>query len=179
MGFLLFCGAMILSSAYKVPKQTIDSAKSSISFSISNLYVNTVEGNFMGFEGDVKLDLKNLGNSSFEIKIPVSNINTENKDRDNHLQAEEYFNSSKFPFIIFTSTNVISTAKGLDISGKLNIKGITKTITIPFKYETTKEGYLLIGNFQVDRYDFKVGSEGSFGMGRMVDLKIQCLIKNN
>lgn len=178
MRSLFLISAFLLSHVGGLKPETLDKSKSSVSFSISNLYVNTVEGSFSDFTGKVVFDAQKPENSTFKIKIPVSSIDTENKDRDKHLQAEEYFNSEKFPYIIFTSSFVKKTALGLDITGNLSIKGVSKKFTIPFTYSKNDGGYLLKGNFELDRYDFKVGSDGSFSMGIEVNLKIDCYIKS-
>ncbi len=178
MRIVLVGSAIVLSSLLFILNQKIDSQKSTVTFSISNLFVNTVEGSFRNFEGEASFDIENPEKSSFKIKIPVSSINTENEDRDKHLQAEEYFHSEKFPFVEFNSTFVNKTAEGIDISGMLKIKGVTKEFTIPFNSEKTKEGYHLTGKLEIDRFDFNVGSEGSFSMGRKVELGIDFYIKN-
>lgn len=173
IALLLFFGSSAILSA-----QTIDSEKSKVNFSISNMKWRTVEGSFSKFSGTANFNDKDLAKANFEISIPVSSIDTDNSKRDKHLQAEEYFNSAKYSNITFKSTFVNATATGIDITGKLTIKGVSKTVTIPFKYETTSNGYLLKGDLELDRYDYKVGSDGTFAMGRKVQLEILCYLKN-
>ena len=170
--------AILFNLGGSLKAQTIDTDKSRANFSISNMKIGSVLGSFSEFSGTSNFDTRDITKSSFEISIPVSSIDTKNPKRDAHLQAEEYFNAGVHPNITFKSAFVNPTAIGLDITGKLNIKGTEKTVTIPFRYETTEEGYLLKGNFVLDRYDFKVGGKGSFAMGREVKLEILCYLKN-
>lgn len=178
MRITLFLLSIVLSSSFIVHEKGLDSQKSGVSFSINNMIFNTVEGSFKNFKGEVEFDINKPESSSFKIQIPVASIDTENEDRDKHLLAKKYFDAEKYPFIEFNSTFVNKTAEGFDITGNLKIKGLIKAFTIPFTSEKTKDGFLLKGQFEIDRYDFKVGPSGSFGMGREVSLKINCFLKN-
>lgn len=152
--------------------------KSYIDFEVSNFKVNTVEGNLSDISGVVKFDLADVNSSSFKIKIGISSINTENEERDEHLQAEEFFNAEKYPKATFTSTSVSKEGEDYVVKGELTIKGITQSVSIPFKYTELKGGFLLSGPLTVDRYDFKVGESSSFTIGRDIDLTIHCYLVN-
>tara|TARA_R110002124_G_scaffold102597_3_gene250813 strand:- start:288 stop:833 length:546 start_codon:yes stop_codon:yes gene_type:complete len=176
MKYIFLSALFFFVKAGSNPSQEVQPSKSKISFSISNMIVNTVEGSFTDFSGEVFFDINKMENSRFQIKIPVASIDTDNEERDKHLMAEDYFYKDKFPYAVFTSSFVNKTAEGFDITGKLSVRGESKTITIPFSYTKTSDGYLLKGEYEIDRYDFKIGDKGSFLMGRDVDLEIQCYI---
>jgi polyisoprenoid-binding protein YceI len=68
---------------------------------------------------------------------------------------------SKYPDIIFRSTNVTGKSTGnnqygLDITGDLTLHGVTRQITIPTKVTVTGNDLRAIGEFSIDRGDFKV-----------------------
>lgn len=142
--------------------------QSSITFEISNFSVNTVYGSFGTPEGTFVFNPNNLAEAKIDVKVAVKTIDTDNSKRNGHLQAEEYFDSTKHPYIRFESTNISKTSKGFLLKGKLTIKGISKTIEVPASFFNNS----LSCNFTVDRYDFKVGDSGDFMIGREVEVKV-------
>ena len=64
MRIVLVGSAIVLSSLLFILNQKIDSQKSTVTFSISNLFVNTVEGSFRNFEGEASFDIENPEKSS-------------------------------------------------------------------------------------------------------------------
>jgi polyisoprenoid-binding protein YceI len=54
------------------------------------------------------------------------------------LKNEVWFNIAKFPEATFTSTGIVKTDKGYDVSGDLNLRGVAYPLTFPA--EITLEG---------------------------------------
>jgi len=74
---------------------------------------------------------------------------------------EIVFEPSKYPDIIFRSTNVTGKPTGnnqydVSITGDLSLHGVTRQITIPTKVTVTGNDLRAIGEFSIDRGDFKV-----------------------
>ena len=68
---------------------------------------------------------------------------------------------SKYPDIVFRSTNVTGKSSGnnqydLSVTGDLTLHGVTRQITIPTKVTVTGNDLRAIGEFSIDRGDFKV-----------------------
>jgi polyisoprenoid-binding protein YceI len=115
-------------------------------------------GSFAGAKGDVKFDAADLAGSSFNCSIDVATINTGMEQRNGHLQAKGWFNAAEFPTINFTSAKIEKTAEGYAATGKLNMKGASKEVTIPFVFESTDDlGGTFKGSFTIQRGDFGVG----------------------
>ena len=138
---------------------------SSVKFKIKNLGVN-ITGSFTGLAGQIQFDPANPASSIFEATIDVNSINTGIDMRDNHLRQDEYFDAKNYPTIKFVSTKVSPSNKSgiLYVFGNLTIKNITKEISFPFKATGQETGYLFIGEFKINRRDFKVGG-GSVTLG--------------
>lgn len=139
----------------------VDPDHSSVSFSIRH-FVSNVQGRFKDFDGTIKYDKQNPTASSVEFTAQVASIDTDNKDRDNHLKSPDFFDAAKFPTMTFTSTSVkAKDANTLDVTGNLTIHGMTKTVTIPVSVLGTvatkggeKAGFE--SNFTIDRKDYGV-----------------------
>lgn len=174
IGLLLaVCGTLSMATA-----QTIDSKNSVVNFEIKNMKVRTVLGKLSNLSGAVNFKPESIEESSFSINIPLNTMDTKEEKRDEHLQAEEYFNTAQYPNMTFVSTGISKTTNGMDITGNLTIKGVSKSVSLPFTYEKTAVGYLLKSNFKLDRYDFNVGSDGSFAMGRSVAIEVEVFVKS-
>ncbi|WP_033290249.1 YceI family protein [Amycolatopsis jejuensis] len=137
---------------------TIDGAHSRIGFVARHAMVTKVRGSFNEFEGTFSLNGDDPAKSSAKVVIQTKSIDTRNADRDGHLRTNDFLSCDEHPTITFTSTSINQADEAsFDVTGDLTIKGVTKTVTIPFSYEgTAKDPF---GN---DR----VGFEGSTAINR-------------
>lgn len=126
LGFLLLDIESFAQRNYKVK-----SAK--ISFQIKNAGIN-VEGSFSGLNAIIVFDDKNPQTSSIEASIDANTIQTGITMRDNHLRKEEYFRVTKYPRILISTTKIEKSGTGYKGYFKLNIKGVTKDVTIPLLF---------------------------------------------
>jgi len=112
---------------------TIDPAHSTIGFVARHAMVTKVRGSFTEFEGKAVV-ADNLEDSTAEVTIKVDSINTRNEQRDGHLRSNDFFDIANHPEIRFVSTSVAAKGDGLEVTGDLSIKGVTKPVTIDFEY---------------------------------------------
>ena len=112
----------------------IDKGHSEVSFQIRHLVTN-VRGRFNDFEGNVALDPANLEQSKVDFRIKAASIDTGNADRDKHLRTGDFFETEKYPEIIFKSKSIKSTGKNsYDVTGDFTMHGVTKQITLPVTF---------------------------------------------
>lgn len=108
----------------------VDASHSNVGFSVRHMMVSNVRGNFTELEGAIEGDPNDLSKAKINFKIDVSSINTNNKDRDDHLRSEDFFEVETYPNITFKSTNIVDKSNDeFDVVGDLTIKGITKEVT--------------------------------------------------
>ncbi|WP_409182915.1 YceI family protein [Amycolatopsis sp. VS8301801F10] len=114
---------------------TIDAAHSRIGFVARHAMVTKVRGSFNEFEGSFTLDGENPANSSANVTIQTKSVDTRNADRDGHLRNNDFLSVEQFPTITFSSTGIKQTGEDtFDVTGDLTVKGITKSVTIPFEF---------------------------------------------
>jgi len=132
-GFLTFTSAFTQGETDKMSKAwQIDSAHSDISFSITHFFT-PVNGSFNSYDANILFDPNDLDNSSIDVQIEVSSINTKNERRDNHLQSEDFFNAEKWPDITFKSDNIRKTGDNSFVAeGQITIKDVTRDFELPF-----------------------------------------------
>ena len=104
---------------------TIDPGHTATVFSWSHFGFSTPSANFSDIQGTITVDNEKPANSSVNVTIPVSSINTNVKALDEHIQKAEFFDVEKYPNITFKSTKVQALGKNkYKITGDLTIKGV-------------------------------------------------------
>jgi len=135
--YLLLCAlAAIAPLVARAETYRIDPAHSRIAFSVHHL-LGTARGEFHKFSGAIEVDPKQPDHSSVNLTIEVASIDTKIRKRDNHLLGADFFNSTRFPEIVFRSRSVKQTSPNSgDISGDLTMHGVTHSITLHAKLLT-------------------------------------------
>ena len=109
----------------------IDKAHSEVIFQIRHL-VTKVRGRFDEFEGTIQLNEEKPELSSVEFTIKAASIDTNEKDRDNHLRSADFFDVEKFPDLTFKSKRIVTKGPDShDVVGDLTIHGVAKEIVLP------------------------------------------------
>lgn len=137
---------------------SIDNAHSEIAFKVKHMMISTVTGHFEDFEATVQTDGDNFENATIAFSAKTGSINTKNKDRDAHLQSDDFFNAEKYPEMKFVSKSF----DGEKLVGDLTIRDVTKEVTLDVDfngiavdpYGQTKAGFEIRG--EVSRKDFNL-----------------------
>lgn len=110
----------------------IDPTHTATVFSWDHFGFSTPYANFSDIQGTIKVDSAKPANSSVDVTIPVSSLNTNVKALDEHLAKAEWFDAAKYPTITFKSTKVEpkKDKKHFKITGNLTVKGITKPVVL-------------------------------------------------
>lgn len=117
--------------AQDAAKWEIDRAHSAASFAVKHFGVSTVRGNFTNITGTILIDDKNLANSSVDVTIDTTTVNTQNERRDNHLKSADFFDVANFPTMTFKSKKVEAAGTGsAKVTGDLTIRGVTKEVVL-------------------------------------------------
>lgn len=107
--------------------------------------------------GTIKIKNGNINCISHSIKngtvlIDMATIENENKDLENHLKNEDFFDCKKYPTANFQLTDI----KGNSANGKLTIKGITKEIEFPINYNIKNGKLTARASLKIDRTLFNI-----------------------
>jgi len=124
--FSLTLGGLAFADSFK-----LDESHTHLGFKIRHLGFSNVRGKFDKFQGTGKYDEKTGKLSDLKVNIQADSINTNEPDRDKHLRSPDFFDVVKFKELKFESTNIkYNGKKPSQITGKLTIHGITKTVTL-------------------------------------------------
>ncbi len=134
----------------------IDTTHSEINFKVKHMMISTVTGSFEKFDGKAEASNDDFKNGNFSFSAEIDSVNTNNKDRDNHLKSDEFFGAENNPKLTFKSKSF----DGNKMVGDLTIKGVTKEVELETEfngtavdpYGQTKAGFEFEG--QINRKDF-------------------------
>jgi polyisoprenoid-binding protein YceI len=151
--------------AQKATAWKIDKPHSFVNFTIGHMF-SEVMGRFKDFEGEIYFDPNNLKGSSATLKVAVSSIETDTKQRNEHLKTADFFDAAKYPYITFKSEKIIKKSDKLFIvHGKLTIKDVTRHVELPMRITGQAEsamvkGVMVLGidiETTINRSDYGVG----------------------
>ena len=160
----------------------IDTLHSDVLFKIKHLVISNVTGSFKKFEGNIVTQGDDFNNAKVYFTIDVKSIDTNQEQRDGHLQTGDFFSADLYPQIIFESTSFVNVG-GSDyrMIGNLTLKGVTKPIELNVEYGgaqnnghgVLKHGFEVTGI--INRMEFgmtwnKMTDTGGLGLGENIKL---------
>jgi polyisoprenoid-binding protein YceI len=168
-------------------KWSIDQENSEITFKIGHIIISHVKGSAKIFDASIYTNEKDFGNTEVDIWIDPSSISTGDKNRDEQIRGEDFFDVKKHKQITFTSNGIENPDEegNHELWGDLTIKGITKRVKfyITFgKIKTSANGDARIEcrtTGKLNRSDWDLYGKSSFEFGGMMvsqDVKIICNI---
>lgn len=109
----------------------IDPTHTATVFSWNHFGFSTPSANFSNIQGTINVDNEKPANSSVNVTIPLSSLNTNVAALDEHLKKAEFFDAINYPNITFKSTKVESLGNNqYKITGNLTVKDVTKPVVL-------------------------------------------------
>jgi polyisoprenoid-binding protein YceI len=129
---LVLMALVALASFAFADEYKIDKGHSQVGFTAKHLMITNVNGRFTDFSGTITYDAKDVSKSAVSVNIKTASVTTDNTSRDNDLRNSEFLDVAKFPEMTFVSKKVEKRGGQFVLTGDLTIKGVTKTVEIPF-----------------------------------------------
>ncbi len=160
----------------------IDPTHSDLLFKIKHLVISNVTGSFKKFEGNIVTLGDDFNNAKVNLTIDVKSIDTNQAQRDGHLQTGDFFSADLYPQILFESTSFVNIGgSNYKMNGNLTLKGVTKPVELKVEYGGSednghgviKHGFEITGI--VNRMEFgmtwnKLTDTGGLGLGEDIKL---------
>lgn len=139
----------------------IQSDKSTLGFVYKQMGV-PVDGSFKKFSAQLKFDPARVNMAKATLDIDISSIDTGSDEGNDEVAGKAWFNTKIFPQAKFESTGFKALGGNkYEVSGKMQIKGRTQTVTAPFTLNQQGSQAVVDGAFVLKRADFAIG-EGSW-----------------
>ena len=111
----------------------VDHAHSSVEFTIRHLGLTKVRGRFNRFDAELAVG-DDLADCRLDATVELSSVDTNNADRDGHLQGTDFFGVEANPQMTFASTEIRRDGDDFAVVGDLTINGITQTVELDVEF---------------------------------------------
>lgn len=167
-------------------KWSLDTAHSEITFKVKHLMITNVKGEFGKFLVNVNAG-EDFTNAFIHVAIDAASINTNSKDRDNHLRSADFFDVAVYPDITFKSTSMIKDHdENFKLTGMLTMKGISREVSLNAEYGgnvvdpwgNTKVGFAVDG--KINRKDWNLNWNTTLEAGGVMvgeEVNIHCEVE--
>lgn len=152
-------------------------------FCARHMMVTHVRGHFKNVHGKLRFDPLRPHDSRVEVHIDAKTLWTGEPDRDAHLRSADFLDVEHYPTITFAGDKVeIVGDHDYILTGKLTIRGVTRTVPLKVRYlgqwqtpwwegnvdmgPKTRAGFL--AETTINRHDFGVSWNSALDKGGIV-----------
>ncbi|NKY51899.1 YceI family protein [Nocardia vermiculata] len=137
----------------------LDTAHSSVNFTVRHLGISKVRGRFNSFETSFVVDA--AGAAVIEATIHLDSFDTGNSQRDEHVRSAELLNVQDRPTLHFKALEPVRVAADFEITGEVTLGGVTKPVTLdvewggvqPFQDGSRHAGFSATGSIKRSEFD--------------------------
>jgi polyisoprenoid-binding protein YceI len=107
-------------------------------FAVSHMGFTTWYGEFTKVSGHLFLPPQSAGSSTLEVHIQTASISNNNATLDEAMKGADWFDSEKYPDMVFKSTAVTQTGPDTaDVAGDLTMHGVTRPVTLKARFNAS------------------------------------------
>ncbi|GAB2641577.1 YceI family protein [Nocardia goodfellowii] len=161
-------------STLKPGAWALDTAHSTVSFTIRHLGISKVRGGFTKFETEFVVD--ESGAATLGATIYLDSFDTGNADRDAHVRNADFLDVENRPTLTFRALGPVQIAENFTVEGEATLGQITQPVTLEVEWGGVQDfpqagerhaGFSATGS--IKRTDFGVGGH----MPGMLSDKVQ------
>jgi polyisoprenoid-binding protein YceI len=168
-----------------IVKWKLDPTHSELGFKVRHLMISNVSGYINNFEVEGETREEDFSTAKLRLKADMNSIHTNNDQRDAHLRNSDFFETDKYPELVFQSTKIEKLDdENFILSGNLTIKNTIRSVQLKVEYNGIakdpwggeRAGFTISGN--INRSDWGINF-GLLDSGTMLgnEVKIQSEIQ--
>ncbi len=158
----VLCLLLLAASPAAAARWTVDPAKSRLGFSVQ-WSGEAFDARFKSWNATIDFDPANLAAAHAKVSIALDSEESGSADNDDGLKGAEGFSVTQFPTAVFETTGFKATGGNTYVAtGRLNLHGVTKAITLPFTLTIAGNTAHMTGKAVVSRLDFGLGTSGEW-----------------
>ena len=177
--------AHALTAAETAGTYSIDPVHSNVGFGVRHMGLAIVLGEFTDYTATIAYDPNDITKSSVQFTAKVASLDTDVKQRDDHLRSADFFEVEKYPEMTFRSTRIERRNDKTFIAyGDLRIKNVTRPIALPVEFYGVikdSQGQTRLGGsatLNINRLDYgirwsRVLDNGSLVVDNNVQIELQ------
>lgn len=140
-------------AAYKL------TSDSKIGFTGSKVVSGSHDGGFNVVSGSIAVSNGTIA-AHGPITIDMNSIWTDNEKLTGHLKNKDFFEVETYPTSTFTITSITTENEVQQVTGNLEMHGITKSITFPAHIAVSDDSVTLQGTFDINRKLWDIKFDG-------------------
>lgn len=151
----------------------LDVNHSGVDFSVRHLGLSNVRGRFDTFDAGLVVG-ETLADTKVTADIDMASVDTNQPDRDAHLQSTDFFKADEHPTMTFRSTEITGEGSDYEMTGDLTINGITNSVTFEVEFNGSEvhpgDGLVHAGfsaTGEIRRNEFGIDFNMPLGMGKL------------
>ena len=130
-------------------------------------------GRFELFDLILEFDPANPGTGHLRVAVDLTGADMGDPDMNTVIAGPAWFDVGNFPQAVFESERIEALGPGEFVAtGVLNLKGISKTVAVPFSWSQDGARADMRGGFVLQRINFNVGS-GEWATGDAIGIDVQ------
>jgi polyisoprenoid-binding protein YceI len=132
-----------------------------------------LNGRFSRFAVEVSMDEITATPHSLTVVVEVASADMNDSDVNDELGRPDWFDIARYPQAVFDSESIKQTEKDQFVAnGKLALKGIEKTLELPFQWQSREHTATLSGTLDLSRLGWNIGV-GEWSEGSVIDDTVQ------
>lgn len=176
LGLMAFTIAVIGQSKINMNNRfQINKDGSYVTFGTTLAGFPVIKGSLKAYQATIFYDPEALDQTSATIRFGADGFSTAHDKRDEELLGEHFLDATNHPGIWFQGFDVTTTEQGLDLSGNLYIKGVTKPAKVNLEKPTLMRRamnnldlLMVKGSLRLNRKDFDLGTSGRYASDPML-----------
>ncbi|HEY1992256.1 MAG TPA: YceI family protein [Gammaproteobacteria bacterium] len=117
-------------------------------------------GEFKRYTAELCLDDKDPAKDRLRVDVDLDSVDSGMDEMDAALKNDDFFDTAKYPKGSFVSDSLKQVSPGhYSVTGKLTLKGVTKTVTVPFTWTPSQDHKQasLDAKTTLQRRDYRIG----------------------
>ena len=111
----------------------IDPGHTELAFIGRHFMLTKVRGWFTGLSGVIEV-AEAPGDSTVEVTVDMSSVESGNEARDEHLRSADFFDAARYPTATFSARAAGWQGTGGVLAGELTLRGVTRPVTLQAGY---------------------------------------------
>jgi len=157
----------------EIPAGTYDvtTKETLVRYGVDHMGFSEYWGTFPGATGTLTFDPKAIAATKINVKVPIYQVETTNRELNGQLFSDEFFDAENYPWMTFSSTKVVRTGpKTFKVTGDLTMHNITKPIVLDVTFHGAGHDPFT-GKDIIVGFDAKgVLMRSEFGLGKYVPI---------
>jgi polyisoprenoid-binding protein YceI len=168
LALLLLASGQALAADWK-----LDPAASRLEF-VASFEKNSAPGVFKEFDARLaRFEPDQPEGAKLDVTVKVTSADMKSGDVNREIRAPEWFDYARFPNAEFHADDIRRVAPGRYLArGQLSLKGVTKTLEVPFSWQQSADAVTIQGELNVERLQFGIGT-GEWANGSTIGLGVR------